>query len=82
MEMKKIIAILILLLMTGCARVSVKQNSDGTFDMSSFTLWKDIEKVDLQTEEFVGSVGSSTGADQAQTMMALCILFPQLEGCP
>lgn len=79
--MKNFIAILVLLLMTGCAKVSVRANADGTFDINSFTLWKDIEKVDLQTEDFVGSLGTSTSADQAQQMVAMCILFPQAEGC-
>ena len=68
--------------LAGCAQVSVKSNPDGTFEVSSRTLWKDVEAVELQTEDFVGSLGTSTSADEAQTLMAMCILFPQMEGCP
>ena len=86
--MKILLAILIsiltmslVLLLSGCGNVSVKQNPDGSFEFNSRTLWKDIEAAEFQSDDFVGSVGSSTNADDARSLAALCILFPQSDAC-
>lgn len=78
--MKRLIVTLVIgYLMIGCASVEVS-TPDG-MSIKTRTLWKDIEKAEAQTEGMVLMLGSSTSADEARTMMAMCLLFPQMEGC-
>lgn len=86
--MKILLAILIsiltmslVLLLSGCGSVKLKQHQDGTFEFSSKTLWKDISSAEFESGEFDGSLGSSTSADDARSLAALCILFPQSDAC-
>lgn len=68
------------LLAAGCASVSIT-TPEGMM-IQTRTLWKDIKSAEAQTENMVLSLGTSTSADDAKTMMALCLLFPNAEGCP
>ena len=78
--MKLLIALLISIWLAGCASVSVV-SPDGT-RIKTTTLWKDIKAAEAQTENMVLSLGQSTPVEHAQTLVALCLLFPQMEGCP
>jgi hypothetical protein len=64
----------------GCASVSIS-TPDGMV-IETRTLWKDIEAAEAQTENMVLSLGTSTSSDDAKTMLALCLLLPDAEGCP
>jgi hypothetical protein len=77
--MKFLASLILILALTSCGTVTVK-TPDG-FEFSSRTLWKDIEAANFQTDDFVGELGSSKSADEARTLMAMCLLFPQMEGC-
>ena len=77
--MRVFIALLVAICLGGCASVSVV-SPDGT-KITTRTLWKDVQTAEAQTENMVLSLGSSMSADQAQSMVALCILFPDAEPC-
>lgn len=76
------LAILMLLsgLVASCASVSIT-TPDG-MTIQTRTLWKDIEQAEAQTDNMVLSLGTSKSADEARTMVALCLLFPNADGCP
>jgi len=76
-----LVVVLTLGLLSACGSVSVKTSPDGTMEVSTRTLWKDIEAASAQTEDMVLELGRSTSADEARTLMAMCLLFPQMEGC-
>jgi hypothetical protein len=75
------ILLIVAVMLAGCGSVKVKQSPDGTFEFSSKTLWKDIESAEFESGDFDGSLGSSTSADDARSLAALCILFPQSDAC-
>ena len=79
MEMKLILVCLLAAALSGCGMVEV-QSPDGTRIVTR-TLWKDIQTAEAQTEDMVLQLGSSTSADDARTMVAMCLLFPHLDGC-
>ena len=71
--------IVLMALLSGCATVKVT-TPDG-MAIETKTLWKDIERASAQTEDMVLELGSSKSADDARTLMAMCLLFPQMDGC-
>jgi uncharacterized protein YceK len=80
MEMRKwLLLIMILISFSGCATVEVS-TPDG-LSIKTTTLWKDIEAAEAQTENMVLSLGRSGSVDEAKTLMAMCLLFPNMEGC-
>jgi hypothetical protein len=78
-EMKKLLAALVMLSLMGCGSVSLK-TPDG-LEFQSRTLWKDIESVSFQGEEFVGELGSSKSAQDARAILLVCLLLPDTPGC-
>lgn len=77
--MRKILTALVTLLITGCGSVSLK-TPDG-LEFQSKTLWKDIETVSFQGEEFVGELGTSKSAQDARAILLVCLLLPETPGC-
>jgi hypothetical protein len=77
--MRKILAALVMLLLAGCGSVSLK-TPDG-LEFQSRTLWKDIETVSFQGEEFVGELGTSKSAEDARAILVVCLLLPDTPGC-
>ena len=75
----RLLFIALIVLLSGCATVEV---STPEMSIKTRTLWKDIKAAEAQTEDMVLSLGTSTSADDAKTMMAICLLFPTAEGCP
>jgi hypothetical protein len=79
MEMKKSMLLLLVLFLAGCGSVSLK-TPDG-LEFQSRTLWKDIESVSFQGEEFVGELGTSKSAQDARAILLVCLLIPDTPGC-
>ena len=75
-----VLVLLTLLSLGGCATVSVT-TPDG-MSIETKTLWKDISAAEASTEDMVLSLGSSSSADDARTLLAICLLMPEAEGCP
>ena len=75
----RFILILFLVFLSGCATVSI-ETPEGLV-IQTRTLWKDIERASGQTEDMVIELGSSKSTDDARTLMAMCLLFPQMDGC-
>jgi len=77
--MKTMMSVFMALLVSGCAMVKVS-TPDG-MTVETRTLWKDVNQASAQTEDMVLELGSSVSADDARTLMAMCLLFPQMDGC-
>ena len=77
--MRKLLAALVVVALTGCGSVSLK-TPDG-LEFQSHTLWKDIETVSFQGEEFVGELGTSKSAQDAKAILLVCLLMPETPGC-
>lgn len=77
--MKKIFLLLLCFALVGCGSVSLK-TPDG-MEFQSRTLWKDIETVSFQGEEFVGELGTSKSAEDARAILLVCLLLPTTPGC-
>jgi hypothetical protein len=74
------LGILMLMMTLGaCAHVKV---TTPEMTISTMTLWKDIKTAEAATGDVILSLGSSTSADEAKTLVALCLLFPEADGCP
>ena len=71
--------LLVLWFLAGCASVSL-ETPDG-LKMTSSTLWKDIESVEVQSPDFVGTLGTSTSNQDAKALLLACVLYPDLPGC-
>lgn len=71
--------LMLMMTLSACAHVKV---TTPEMQISTMTLWKDIKTAEAATGDVILSLGSSTSADEAKTLVALCLLFPEADGCP
>jgi hypothetical protein len=77
----KILMIILVLLMTGCANTSLTYKADGSVEWGSSTLWKDVEGVEVEWGDKKVKLGSSVGNGGESIMMnnvISCYLSPAL----
>jgi len=79
--MKLILALILTLLLAGCATTEATHSSPDGFTVSwkSTTLFKDVKDAEATWGDFSARLGSS--ASQQESAMLACLIAPQLDGC-
>lgn len=77
------LAIVLAIITTACGTVSIEVNPEtGAFSMETRTFLKNIEAGEIQTDEIIGSVGSSTTDQNAESaLMLVCVINPAAPMC-
>ena len=77
--MKMILAGLLVILLSGCGHVSVKSQD---LEVSTWSLFKTVKQAEFSADGsgVIATLGSSSSED-TKSIMAICILYPDLPGC-
>ncbi len=76
--MKTSVLLLLIVLLTGCAKVNVKVSEDEGWDISYNVLWRELEALEVEVNGVKVSLGRTGSEVTPDKTMIACMLAPAL----